>query len=197
MGRSDVAEGLLKRVIETAPRVLGRGHGLNLASKFVLVRVLWEGRKFGDAETLSRNNVQNSQRMFGNNHPTTITCMSNLADLLERLKRHSEAPPYIGKVYTFRLETWGPERPDTLEAKRDYYRVRGIVGQQLQSEQTRAKMISLSGNQNTDLKSDARSEASELDEFIFSIYEQNLLGSSEDAEQARISIPPGGQHTSC
>lgn len=191
------AEGLLKRVIETAPRVLGRGHGLNLASKFVLVRVLWEGRKFGDAETLSRNNVQNSQRMFGNNHPTTITCMSNLADLLERLKRHSEAPPYIGKVYTFRLETWGPERPDTLEAKRDYYRVRGIVGQQLQSEQTRAKMISLSGNQNTDLKSDARSEASELDEFIFSIYEQNLLGSSEDAEQARISIPPGGQHTSC
>ncbi|KAJ8063066.1 hypothetical protein OCU04_008308 [Sclerotinia nivalis] len=188
------AEKLFRRLIEAKKRVLGHDRLETLSSIFGLVRVLCHIGKLANAEALSRNLLQDSQRIFENTHVVTRHYTRDLTIMLDDQEKYSEALPYYEKVYTFDLATFGPDNPKTLESERDSFEVRGIVDQQLQSEQTRSKRTSLSGSQNSDLESDARSEASEPDdEFIFSIYEQTLLGSSEDAEQALISIPTGGQ----
>lgn len=187
------AEKLFRRLIETKTKVLGQNQITTLESRFGLISVIRLLNKLTDAESLCRKLIQDSQRFWGPNNPLTFRYMRAIAVILDDQRRYSAALPYFEEFYAFKLATLGPEHPETLRNERYCVDVRQIVEQRAQRKRIKNKRTS-SGSQTSDSESDTGSgdyesdEESDFetytqpetfgldDEFVFSNYEQTLLG---------------------
>lgn len=187
------AEKLFRRLIETKTKVLGQNQITTLESRFGLISVIRLLNKLTDAESLCRKLIQDSQRFWGPNNPLTFRYMRAIAVILDDQRRYSAALPYFEEFYAFKLATLGPEHPETLRNERYCVHVRQIVEQRAQRKRIKNKRTS-SGSQTSDSESDTGSgdyesdEESDFetytqpetfgldDEFVFSNYEQTLLG---------------------
>jgi len=121
-GRPEFRRHLVAHLLTTNVTELGAGPGLDLDEE--LMASLWkelgdiyfhEGR-WQEAETLQVRVMETSIRVLGEEHPGTLTSMSNLASTYWNQGRWQEAETLDVRV----METWirvlGEEHPDTLRS---------------------------------------------------------------------------------
>jgi tetratricopeptide (TPR) repeat protein len=80
-------------------RVLGDGDPHTVASVNNLGGLLFDQRKFAEAEPLFRTALQMRIQLYGEAHPETLGTTSNLARTLRELGRIEEAEPLFAALY--------------------------------------------------------------------------------------------------
>jgi serine/threonine protein kinase/tetratricopeptide (TPR) repeat protein len=85
-----------------------------LASKDVLSSLYMELGRYAESEALSREAVEESSRLYGENSSSTIQSKSILADTLDEQGRHSEAEIYNRQALESARKVLGDENEDVL-----------------------------------------------------------------------------------
>jgi hypothetical protein len=60
--------------------------------------------------------MQTRKRVLGDEHPSTLTCMNNLAYTLKAHARHHEACVLMERCFQSRQQILGEQHPDTLSS---------------------------------------------------------------------------------
>ena len=70
--------------------------------------------QYAAAEGTRRQKLQLDEKVFGAEHPDTLTSMSNLAGVLDSLGKYEESEAMNRQTLAQREKVLGPEHPDTL-----------------------------------------------------------------------------------
>jgi hypothetical protein len=80
--------------------------------------------RHNETETLLGRVLPITQKIYGVDHPDTLTAMRSLAKVYESLQRYNDAETLFERVLTAGEKRLGAEHPDTLAVKRDLARIR-------------------------------------------------------------------------
>jgi len=78
-----------------------------------VARFLDLNARYDSAEPLLRRALENSDKVFGPEHPDTATCLNNLAELLRSKGDYDSAEPLHRRALEISEKVLGPEHPDT------------------------------------------------------------------------------------
>ena len=124
-GHRGRAASLNHRLLETATKALGDDHELTILAKIGSIEVDYYTRRwlwghFGPREKLEPNLdlVRDSQRILGNEHPTTLQLMSYTAKHLMLKTRIPEAIALGEEIIERSISRAGPNHPDTVARQR-------------------------------------------------------------------------------
>lgn len=115
-GRFNEAEVLIKDVMETWKKVLGKEHPHTLISMNNLACLLESQGKYDAAEPICRDTLQLTETVLGKEHPDTLRSMNNLASLLESQGKYNAAESIYRETLQLREKVFGKEHPDTLKS---------------------------------------------------------------------------------
>ena len=93
------------------------------------VKQLYQQGRYQDAVNLARQALDLSRQHFGEEHPGTATCLSNLAELYQAQGEYPQAEPLHRHALAIREQHLGPDHPITagsLHNLADLYRSRGL-----------------------------------------------------------------------
>lgn len=109
------ASGTLTGQMAVAQAVLSGSAGASEASQLnrQAVALLGEGR-YGEAESLFRRAIELSERLFGPDHPNTMSSVVGLAATYQRQRRFAEAEPLYRRALAATEQNFGQEHPETL-----------------------------------------------------------------------------------
>ena len=120
-GHMDKAASLSQNLVETMTKALGEDHELTILAKIGSHKIDWSRRRwlwgyFGPrrAPELNLDLIRDSQRVLGNEHPTTLQFMSHTARHL-LLKRHFlEAIALREQIIELTIRGAGADHPDIM-----------------------------------------------------------------------------------
>ena len=113
-GRWNIAEELLKLVLDARQTSLGSEAGYTVWVTAALAYIYNKQGRWKDAEELELQVIEARQRIQGEEHPHTLTSMANLASTCFQQGRQKEAEQLDLQVIKARRRLLGEEHPDTL-----------------------------------------------------------------------------------
>ncbi|KAJ5366060.1 hypothetical protein N7541_000001 [Penicillium brevicompactum] len=120
------AEAMHRLALKAREAVLGHEHPDTLTSVNGLVLVLSKQGKYKSAEAMHRRALETLEKVLGRDHrdtvtlllgyehPDTLTCVSNLGDVLDSQEKYEEAEAMHRRALEAREKMLGREHPDTL-----------------------------------------------------------------------------------
>jgi len=118
LARYDVAEPLLRRLLEMAEASHGPDHpevGVRLNN---LAQLLKTTNRLAEAEPLMRRALEIDEAAFGIEHPEVARDLSNLAQLLHDTNRLAESEPLMRRALAIFGKSCGPDHPQTQMARK-------------------------------------------------------------------------------
>ncbi|MBV8570403.1 MAG: serine/threonine protein kinase [Acidobacteriaceae bacterium] len=113
-GKLAESERVLRELLESDRRALGRDHPDVLADMNNLAAALQREEKWGEAEKMYLELLPEFRRVNGPEHPYTLLIMGNLGDLLFNEKRYVEAEKLLQETLEIKRRVLGPEHDSTL-----------------------------------------------------------------------------------
>jgi len=114
--REAEAETILREVLATRTRLLGREHADTLISINSLAVLLHNLQRLDEAEPLYREATAAGARVLGAEHPDTITARMNLASILRSRGNLTEAEPLMAATYASLKQVFGESHTKTASA---------------------------------------------------------------------------------
>ncbi|KAK7990391.1 kinesin light chain 1 [Apiospora arundinis] len=99
--------------------------------------------KYGEAERLYRSVLELSEKVLGREHPSTLTSMNNLAEVLRQQGKYEEAEQMHRQTLELRKKVLGREHPDTLTSIMNIGNSLGRQGKYGEAEQMHRQTLEL------------------------------------------------------
>jgi serine/threonine protein kinase/Flp pilus assembly protein TadD len=114
LGRKEVTESILKRVLEVRITDLGEEHPLVLTTMNQLADLYWSLGRFEDVETLDRKTLEIRRRVLDADHPDILKSLNGLATTLFTRARYAGAAERFDEALTVARRTLGSSHPHTI-----------------------------------------------------------------------------------
>ncbi|CUS12357.1 unnamed protein product, partial [Tuber aestivum] len=113
-GKADVAEKLLRDLLEEIEESLGLNNPMVLQAFYSLALALRDRGKYGESEAVGRRALEGLERILGLDHPDTLTSLNNLANVLESQGKYHESEEMNRRALEGYQRILGPDHRDTL-----------------------------------------------------------------------------------
>jgi tetratricopeptide (TPR) repeat protein len=172
LGRYDEAENFLKQALDVQGRVLGPIHPDTRATAGALSTVYLELGKYAQAEAVAKFNPQadpyglgiiyehlgkyaeaevligrgleRQRRMFGPEHPRTLSMMHNLAIVYDDQGKYAQAEALESQALEIKRRVLGPEHRDTLVSMNELGFEYLMEGKYAQAEAIQSEVVEIS-----------------------------------------------------
>lgn len=114
MGDKEMAEELCRRAVNAWKQAPGDHEEQARLATNLLATVLVERRKFAEAKPMLIENYQWHRKNLGEDHPTTLITMANLASLYKDMGDYDHAEPLYVQVLDARKRILGTDHPSTI-----------------------------------------------------------------------------------
>ncbi|CUS06688.1 unnamed protein product, partial [Tuber aestivum] len=113
-GRADVAEEILRKLLEDIEESLGLNNLTVLEAVSYLALALEKRGRYDESEMLKRRVLEGREKILGPDHPDTLTGINNLALVLQSQGKYDESEAMDRRTLEGREKILAPDHPDTL-----------------------------------------------------------------------------------
>jgi pimeloyl-ACP methyl ester carboxylesterase/tetratricopeptide (TPR) repeat protein len=113
-GQPEVAERLLRRVVDERTALLGPDDADTLASRHKYARAIFDQNRWKEAAPLLSSIVDAEYSVRGAEHNDTLVVRHTLAHTLSALGKKTEAETILREILTVRHRKWSRANPETL-----------------------------------------------------------------------------------
>ncbi|CUS12352.1 unnamed protein product, partial [Tuber aestivum] len=113
-GKADVAEKILRDLLEDIEGSLGPNNPIVLEAFSYLALALRDRGMYGESEAIHRRELAGSEKILGQDHPDTLTSLGSLANVLQSQGKYDESEAIHRRELEGSEKILGPDHPSTL-----------------------------------------------------------------------------------